>query len=583
MTPPGETSVNRRELLALALGSIALAIVLNWPLVLHLGSTVPKDLGDPLPQAWQVAWGGHALIHQPLNFFDSNQFWPFQETLAFSDGLIGYAPSGLIGSGPHAALVRYDLLFLFAYALAFVGAYLLARELGLGKGAALVAGAAFAFAPFRLEQDGHMQVISSGGIPLALALGVRALRLRSPGAMIAAWLVALWQVSLGFSLGLPFAYLLAGLIAIGIGVWLHRGRPPLDRRLLIAAAIGGLVFAIGTGLLSVPYQHIADRFQQATRTPSTVDAYSGPPQVFLVAPAENLIWGGATAGLRDGLSNVPEKTLFPGLAIVVLALAGIGWRGWPRGLRWGLGAAALAIAILALGFRIEGGLAWPDRILYELLPGWQGIRTPGRLMTFASLALALLAAAGTARIVAAVAAREAQRAAALAVAAALALVVAIEGRGLPFDPTDSMAQPDAPTTPPSVAAVAAPQLHLPALRPEDNRRYLLWSTDGFPKLVNGRSSTSPPFTDLLIGAMDTFPDRATVARLRAVGVASVIVHLDRVAGTPQAGAAERSIAGLGIARTRLGGLDVYELRSPSASREPTPLGAGSERRRLSES
>ena len=69
-------------------------------------------------------------LHQPLHFFQANQFWPLHDTLAFSDALIGYAPAGLIGSGPHAAVVRYDLLFLFAYALAFFGAYLLARELG---------------------------------------------------------------------------------------------------------------------------------------------------------------------------------------------------------------------------------------------------------------------------------------------------------------------------------------------------------------------------------------------------------------------------------------------------------------------
>ena len=167
------TELGGRELLALVAGACLLSVIMHWPLILHLGETVPKDLGDPLPQAWQVAWGGHALAHQPLHFFESNQFWPFHDTLAFSDALIGYAPAGLIGSGPHAALVRYDLLFLFAYALAFAGAYLLARELGLGPGGAVVAGAAFAFAPFRLEQDGHLHVISSGGIPLALALRVR--------------------------------------------------------------------------------------------------------------------------------------------------------------------------------------------------------------------------------------------------------------------------------------------------------------------------------------------------------------------------------------------------------------------------
>ena len=55
--------------------------------------------------------------------------------------------------------------------------------------------------------------------------------------------------------------------------------------------------------------------------------------------------------------------------------------------------AGAAIAFLATGLRIaDGWLGY--RWLYEFAPGWDGLRTPGRLYTFTSLALALLAAAG---------------------------------------------------------------------------------------------------------------------------------------------------------------------------------------------
>ena len=85
-------------------------------------------------------------------------------------------------------------------------------------------------------------------------------------------------------------------------------------------------------------------------------------------------------------------------------------------------------------------------------------------------------------------------------------------------------------------------------------------------MVNGRSSTIPPFTTNLIASMDDFPDRATVTHLRRLGVASVIVHTDRVRGTAQEGSSERPIAGLGITRQRQGVLEVYDVRSPSARR-----------------
>jgi hypothetical protein len=552
--------VTARELLVLAVGACLVSVVMTWPLVLHLGHDIPRDLGDPLAESWQLAWGGHALAHQPLHFFDSNQFWPFHDTLAFSDALVGYAPAGLFGSGPHAAVFRYDLVFLFAYALAFFGAYLLGRELGLGPGGAVVAGAAFAFAPFRLEQDGHMQVISSGGIPFALALGVRGYRLRRPGWVVAGSLVAAWQLSIGFTLGLPLAYLLAAGALVAAIVWWRRGRHPVDRGLAIATVASAILFAAAGFALSRPYVHVADTHSGARRTPATVEAYSGPPWIFLVAPEENLVWGGATAPIRDGLSNVPEKTLFPGLVILALAIAGLTSRACPRWLRMGLGIAVITASILALGFREGGGLLWPYRLVYEVLPGWQAIRVPGRLVTFSSLGLALLAGAGAQRAMGAAAKRRFARGwVAPAVAAVLALTIAVEGRGLPFDPFDNRAQPAVPTAPPSMASVPAPQLHLPAERASDNRRYILWSTDGFPKLVNGRSSLNPTFTQRLIEDVQGFPNRRTVRLLARTGVRSVVLHADRTEGTPWQGAARRPVGSLPLTRTRRDGLVVYEL------------------------
>jgi len=37
---------------------------MHWPLPLHLGRDIAQDLGDPLVQAWQIAWDGHALAHR---------------------------------------------------------------------------------------------------------------------------------------------------------------------------------------------------------------------------------------------------------------------------------------------------------------------------------------------------------------------------------------------------------------------------------------------------------------------------------------------------------------------------------------
>lgn len=62
------TSLGREAAIA-ALGGMALAVVMTWPLAPHLGSDIGKNLGDPLLHAWQVAWIGHALLEQPLDLW----------------------------------------------------------------------------------------------------------------------------------------------------------------------------------------------------------------------------------------------------------------------------------------------------------------------------------------------------------------------------------------------------------------------------------------------------------------------------------------------------------------------------------
>ncbi|HWC25097.1 MAG TPA: hypothetical protein VG474_00805 [Solirubrobacteraceae bacterium] len=553
LLPSASPRLGGRELLGVAVAGIALSLALHWPLPLHMGRDIAQDLGDPLVQAWQVAWDGHALRTQPTRLFQANTFWPLPDSLAFSDALVGYAPAGLIGSGARAAVARYDALFLFAYALCFAGAWLLAREAGANRTGAAIAGLAFAYAPWRLEQEGHMHVISSGGIPLALFLLLRGYRRGSARTILAGWLVAAWQLSLGFTLGLMLLYLLAAAALAVALAWWRRGRPRPRRAVIAATAAGMLCLALVAGLLARPYMRVLDEHPEARRTIEQVAAFSGPPYEFLAAARSSRVWSAATAPVRDRLDVVPEMTLFPGLAILGLALAG--WRlgALPRRLRHALAIGALAFAILSLGFELNG-ISWlyPYRWLYEFVPGWQGIRVPGRLHTLTTLCLALLAGAGAQALAARVRARWGGRAAAAAVAVAAAAILA-EGWGFAEHPT-------VPLAPSGQRAAPQPALHLPA-GAFDNRRYVLWSTDGFPDIVNGRGSFVPTLFAEVIRMTRSFPDARSVAYLRRLGVRSVTVHVARAPqGSALREASTRSLRGLHLERTRRGGVVLFVLR-----------------------
>jgi len=604
----------RAEILWVVLAGVLLAVLTTWPLVLHLPSRIAPDLGDPVRTAWEIAWVGHALLHSPLHLFDANAFYPHPLSLAFSDSLLGYGPAGLFGSGTIAALVRYNLLFLFAWSLCFVGAYLLARELGLGRIGGAAAGMAFAYAPYRVTEAGHLHVISSGGIPLALFLLLRGYRNSSRGLVIAGWLVSAWQISLGFTLGVQYAYLLAVLALIALVYW-WRGRltpsvqalaearpegdappaaatadaatpaspqagraapargPLIPRSLLVVSIIGVAVLGIVTVYQAAPYLKVASEYPTAKRTIKEVKNYSAGPAAWLSASSENRVWGGATEGMRAKVHSKNESVFFPGgliLALAVVGLAGAGVSPLSRRLRLGLALGILVVSILALGFGLTGA-GYPYRLMYDYAPGWNGVRVPGRIFTLATLFYALLAGAGAHVLVRRIgpwAQRRSLRG--LPALLGVGLLVGIVGEG-----AGHLAHPVVPQPARAEVGLPGPLMDLPTDGPAD-RLWQYFSTNGFYKIPVGNSTFDFPAVDDLRGGMSGFPDRASIEKLRHYGIRTVVLHLQmpRLPGIVgyahaeppnAAAAAAKPVAGLGVTRRRVGSIVIYEIGpGPSA-------------------
>jgi hypothetical protein len=566
---------------------LLLALITSWPLVLHMGSRIAPDLGDPVRTAWQVAWVGHAMLHDPSHIFDANAFYPHSLSLAFSDSLLGYGPSAFFGSGTVAALVRYNLLFLFAWSLCFFGAYVLARELGLSRLGAGAAGGAFAYAPYRVTEAGHLHVISSGGIPLALFLLLRGYRRGNRGLVLAGWLVSAWQVSLGFTLGLQYTYLIALLALLALWHWWRLrardgGAAPAsalmrDPRRVLAVSCIGIAVAAAVGIYEArPYLKVAHDYPTAKRTIREVKTYSAGPEALLAASPENRVWGSATSGLRPQVCTRPvpqsrqvchfknESVFFPGALVLVLALIGAAAPLYTRRLRLALLAGALACAILALGFGLTGA-GYPYRLLYDYAPGWDGVRVPGRVFTTATLCLALLAGAG-AQLLAARGARRIGRGSPQRVSALIGvgLAAALIGEG-----AGHLGHPVVPQPNPVESALRAPVLDLPSAGAPD-RVWQYFSTDGFYKIPIGNSTFDIPQIDDLRGGMSGFPDLKSVEKLRYYGIRTVVLHLKlpKLPGVvgyslpeprDSVAAAAKPIAGLGLTRRSVGTVVIYEI------------------------
>jgi hypothetical protein len=538
-------------------GALA-AVVMTWPLVRHLSTAVPQDLGDPLGQAWFLAWGGHAVLSAPLHLFQGNIFWPSSSSYAYSDSLFGYFPAAFVGSGPAAAIVRYDLVFLLSYTLSFAAAGLLARELGCRPATAAVTAFAFAWAPWKMTHNGHLNVLSTAGVALSLFLLLSGYRRRRPRQVVAGWAAAAWQMTLGFALGIWFAYLLAVLALFCLGTWLRQGRSRLPRWLIVSTAVGGVLFLGVTAFMVRPYAEIVSRDPAALRDRSQVAFFSAPPRSLLAAAEDNRAWGEATRSVRESLPWSPEQALFPGLVVVLLAVVGLTWRGATRGLRTGLALGTTFVVLLSFGLRLWGGRLYTPFL--DNAPGWQGLRTTGRLAFLWSLGLAVLGGMGAERLLDVVGRRGGAAGqgrplvpstAAVSGVVVLALLVGYEGAPrLPVVPV--------PVEPAGQHGLAGPQLHLPSDGLSDTA-YMLWSTDGFPRIANGGASYSPKSLDALRQQTAGFPDAASVQLLRSQGFLVVVVHRNRIAGTPWQGAIDKPVDGLGIRREDDGEVVVFYL------------------------
>jgi hypothetical protein len=567
------------EILCVILAGVALAVITSWPLVLHLPSRIAPDLGDPVRTAWEVAWVGHAMLHNPLHLFDSNAFYPHPLSLAFSDSLLGYGPAAFFGSGTVAALVRYNVLFLFAWSLCFVGAYLLARELGVGRLAGAAAGAAFAYAPYRVTEAGHLHVISSGGIPLAVFLLLGGYRRGSRALVLAGWLVSAWQISLGFTLGLQYSYLLLALALIVLWHW-WRGRsqgggPLIPRRLFTVTCVGLAVLGVIVVYQARPYLRVASLYPTAARTIKEVKAYSSGPASLLSASSENRVWGSITAPIREHVHSKNEDVFFPGLTIFVLAMIGLFAAIYTKRLRIGLLIGAVTSWVLAMGLGLTGA-GYPYRLLFDYAPGWNGVRVPGRIFTMGTLFLALLAGAGAEWLIRRVRrwsaagpagrdGRPAPRGGALATLVGVVLVLGIVGEG-----AGHLGHPVVPQPARAEIGLPGPLLDLPTDGTHD-RIWQYFSTNGFYDIPIGNSTFDMPAVDDLRGGMSGFPDRASVEKLRFYGIRTVVLHTKDYKGLPVShtfaipeppntlAAAAKPVTGLGITRRQVGSIVIYEI------------------------
>ncbi len=543
-----------------------LTLFYTRPLVREAGDhTMRENTGDTLFNIYVLSWNAHSLKTNPFNLFNATLFYPNRYTLAYSDNefmssLIALPVLAITGNG----VLGFNFVILMSFILSAFGAYLLVWHLARDRYGAFAAGLVFGFSIWRLAHISHMQLLSAEFLPLALlCLHLFTERKKPLWAFLFAVssIAVFWTVwSYGFYLALAVLLYLVVLAVMRRKrlIAVARRSARLEERravfrwvaLLVASfALIGLVLAP----FILPYLKAAKLNPNFRRDISEVGQYSADVSDFLVAPPQSLFWGRATSPLRPNpykRGNQSERSLFPGLAAVLLSVAGMAYlagRGRDRRERFALAfylsllvvGAVMCLGVTLYFFGHGVNLPMPYKLLYRFFPGFKAIRTPSRIFVLCLLSLAVLSGFGVKWL----RERLARRLGTVAVGAVMVtllalMVVDVLPTGIEMRPVQTRARFPAvfgwmatrPGDSPTIVLPLTPydpqspsgmnDLVFSAMEPQ--RDY--YNTANWKKMLNGYSGYVPVSYKEAVKAESDFPSPGAISFLKRKKVKYVILE-----------------------------------------------------------
>jgi hypothetical protein len=301
---------------------IAIALVTTWPLATVITRQIAGDVGDTLFNCWILLWTSgqitRAIAGDPgvlAQYWDGNIFYPAPLTLAFSEHLTPQmlqALPVLVVSGN--IVLAYNILFLATIVLSGLGMYLLVRELTGQPLAACLAGLAFAFAPYRIDQFEHLQILSSQWMPFAF-YGLRRFfvtgRIRALVGGAAAVLVQ------ALSCGYYLAYFTPFVVVYSLFEMGARGTL-LNQRMWRALVGAGGAVALVIGIFLWPYAEVRRTGDVGVRDLTEIEHFSADTHAFATVSDRSRVWGSRMRAMPRA-----EGQGFPGFAILVFAAVAV--------------------------------------------------------------------------------------------------------------------------------------------------------------------------------------------------------------------------------------------------------------------
>ena len=348
-------------------GFAGLVCLYTYPLILHPG-TYLRTHGDPFMFTWALNRVAEGLFTDPLGLFETNIFYPYGKTLAYSEPLlvpaaVTAAPVYLLSGNP---ILAYNVTLLAFQALSGFSAYYAARSLTGSEAGGWLVGIAYALCAFKTGYYNFLTIHLSFAVPLALLYLIRFFEHQRPRDL---WrvvgLVWLQTITIWYG-GIP---LVALLLVATLGFLLLRpgGWKPRSFVWMLAA---GVVLILALLPIALPYMQVRSELG-LERNLETVVTFRADLMSYLDAGQNNRVYELVRSGRYPGL--------FPGFTVYLLAAVAflhLRRRGAvARAPRWLIrtlavlgGLAGAAGAAAAIGFAANTGKLAFDSIVQRDAP-----------------------------------------------------------------------------------------------------------------------------------------------------------------------------------------------------------------------
>ena len=364
------------------------SIFLNLPL-LEINKKMPSHQ-DAYLVSWIWSWDIHALTTDPLNLFQANIFAPFEKTLTFSETMLGTAflawPILLISDN---VILAFNMVSLLTFAISGLGMYLLVYYLTKNKWASFLGALIYAFAPYKLLHNGHLH-LTGMWLPFVFLYLHKFFKNNSLKNILLLTLFIILVLLTGFHY---FIFLPIVIAIFGI-TYISKNAFKLNKNNLIKISASLIMLLLITIPLVFPYWQTKEEYG-LTRSSEIIESHSPVLIDYFISP------------IFYGFFNQIETFVSPGLVVILLLILSIYIiiknkiiikNNKKNLIIYSL--TCLISFLISLGFYIRLTPASSFEIpglfgvFYNWVPGFSGIRSPGRYSIFTLLSITVLVGYG---------------------------------------------------------------------------------------------------------------------------------------------------------------------------------------------